>query len=87
MAKHNQYTQANLGTVLPITPERIGGRHRIYQTVVNIQLPLDFHQGQDVYIWHRLYFKWLLLCSYGHEDHILPKAGKRIAYGGILQKV
>ena len=30
-AKNNQTLRANLGTVLPITPERIGKRPRIYQ--------------------------------------------------------
>ena len=31
--KHNQSIRIDLGTMLPITPERIGGRPIIYQTV------------------------------------------------------
>ena len=52
MVKHNQALQANLGTVLPSTSEKIGGRTRIYHQVSNIKLPLAVHQGQDLYIWH-----------------------------------
>ena len=76
-----------MGTVLPSTPERIVGRPIIYQTVANIKFPLAVHQGQKIYIWHRSYFKCLLFYSYGNEDHILPKTGKRRAYIGVLQKV
>ena len=55
--KYDKYLQDNLGTVLPSTPEKIGGRPKIYQTVDNIQLPLDVQQVQYVYIWHQPYFK------------------------------
>ena len=84
MKKHNQYLRANFGTVLPSTPELIGGRPRIYQTLSNIQFPLAVFQGQYVYIWHLPYFKWILFFSYGHEDHILPNKSKRRAYRGVL---
>ena len=47
-AKHNQTLRDNLGTVTPITPERIGRRPRIYHKVSNIQLPLGVNQGQDI---------------------------------------
>ena len=59
-AKQNQALWDNLGTEIPRTPERIGGRPRINKTVTNIQSTLDVHQGQDVYIWNQPYFKWLL---------------------------
>ena len=51
-AKHNQALQANLGTVPPRNSERIGWIAIMYHQVYNIQLPLDFHQGQYVYIWN-----------------------------------
>ena len=37
-----------LVTVLPITPEKIGGRFIIYHKVTNIKLYLALHQYQDV---------------------------------------
>ena len=76
-AKPNQYLWDNLGTVLPRTPEKIVGIPRIYQTVANIKFPLTIHQGKYVYIWHWPHLKWILFCSYGHEDHIMPKTSKR----------
>ena len=84
--KHNQALRDNMGTVLSIAPERIRGTSIIYQTFPK-KNPLAFHQGQDLYIWNRPHFKWILLCSYEHEVHILPKKSNRKAYGGVLQKV
>ena len=57
--KYNQALWANLGTVLPITPDLIGWIPRIYHQVANIKLPLAIHKVQDVYIWHQSYLKWL----------------------------
>ena len=86
-AKNNQYLWANLVTVLPSTPERIGRRTMIYKTVSNIKLALAVHQVQDVYICHQPYFKWILVCIYGHEDRIMLKTGKGLSYGGAIRKV
>ena len=47
-AKLNQYLWANMGTVLHRNPELIGRRNMIYQTVYNLLLPLDVHQGHHV---------------------------------------
>ena len=50
--KQNQYLWDDLGTVIPSTPEQIGGRPRIYHQVSDIQLLLAVHQVQDVYVWN-----------------------------------
>ena len=86
-AKHNQALRDNLGTVLPSTSERIGGRPIIYHQVSDIKFPLDVRQGQDVYIWNRPYIKWLLFHSHGNENHILSETSKRRAYRGLLQMI
>ena len=77
MAKYSQALRADLGTVLPSTSEQIGGKPIINHQVFDIKLPLDVHQGQDVYIWNLSYIKWLLLRSHGNENHILPETKKR----------
>ena len=51
-SKYNQAMRANLVTLLPIAPNPIGRRPRIYQKVANIKLHLDVHIGQDVYIYN-----------------------------------
>ena len=48
--KYNQALRANLGALLTSNSERIVGRPIIYHQVSDMQLPLDVHQGQDVYI-------------------------------------
>ena len=47
-AKNNQALRDNLGAVLPITSEQIGGRPIIYNQVSYTQLTLDVHQCQYV---------------------------------------
>ena len=77
--KHNQALRVNLGTVLSITTDQIVSISKIYQTFTNIKLSLDFHQAQHFYIWYQPHSKWILFCSYGHENHIQPKTRNRQA--------
>ena len=77
MARHNQALRANLRTLLPSTLEQIGGRPRIYYQVSDIQLTLDFHQVQYVYICNLPYIKWLVFRGHGNENHIIPDTRNR----------
>ena len=85
--KCNQTLGDIVRTFLHGTPEIIRGRHRIYQTVNNMQFPLAFHQDIYVYIYHWQSFKRILFCSYGHEDHNFPNTRKIRSHRGVLLNI
>ena len=61
----------------PALQSEFEGDQEYIKKLSNIQLFLAVHQGQDVDIWHRTYFKWILLWSYCHEDHIMSNTRNR----------
>ena len=76
MTEHYQYLRANIETVLSSITEGIGRRSRLHNKFVNIWMPLNVHEDQDVHIWNQLHVKWVLIFSYGYARHFGLQQGR-----------